>query len=187
MMAKIENKIPVVRYREEPPSIEGIAHELLHLKLEYEGYHLLLPPEQDRLISQTAVILQNVMHHHIIFPILERWGYNPRQGECCGTKNQLCILREADFNRLNNEQSLCSLFAMVYVRGMLDCNDINIQENLIHVFDDAMLQGARQMAEFIIQMIGSFVDISAAGYKSALNDCIVCLGLNADIEIANHI
>ena len=127
MMAKIENKIPVVRYREEPPSIEGIAHELLHLKLEYEGYHLLLPPEQDRLISQTAVILQNVMHHHIIFPILERWGYNPRQGECCGTKNQLCILREADFNRLNNEQSLCSLFAMVYVRGMLDCNDINIQ------------------------------------------------------------
>jgi len=184
LMSEFENGLPIIRYRGNM-DVEGVAHELLHLKLQTQGYHSLKSWPEKRFTSLAALILLNVVQHHIIFPILEGWGFNPKKQECAGTQELLLGLLELKLPL--DTPCLCPPFAMLYVRGMLDCNDTDLHHCFISFFDNKLLVRAREMAVSLINRIKLFNKIAPGEYNSTLNDCISILGLAGDIEIATHI
>jgi hypothetical protein len=185
MSNEIEGEIPTIRYRDNFDD-EGIAHELLHLKIEYNGYKRLSFPIGSNSIKWAAVILQNVVQHQMIFPHLETWGYCPKAIESGATQKVLDKMLdeiEKDYSRLNDDQYFCSLFAMVYVKGKLDCNNEKLNETINRVFSNSLLYQVKQMGEAVVKMIREFPINSVTEYNKILNQCLCLLNLNDIVEV----
>ncbi|MCF8130908.1 MAG: hypothetical protein K9N10_20545 [Deltaproteobacteria bacterium] len=132
MKSEIEKETgrAIIIYQNERKLCEGgVAEELMHLNLGYSGYPRISCPTNKKQACQAACILENVLHHSIIFPQLESLGYNPRDSEYSPVINSLDKIETADLKRLSDEPHLRAMFAVAYVRSKLFCqDDIQLQE-----------------------------------------------------------
>ena len=182
MCSLIENGVPTIRYRE--LSEAGVAEELMHLRLALFGLQLSYPANR-HLIAQTATLLQNVVHHHVIYPVLIEWGYQPSISECKSIAKQLLALEDSsDLARTTTDPELEALMATLYARGQLDCGDTEVISRLEHVFSAEALNGARQLGNRLISSIQNQTDPTPGACRETLVACLKVLGLSNMITIS---
>lgn len=162
---------------------EGVAHELLHLRLILTGFPRLECPENLHITRQVMIMLEGVFHHSVIFPQIKEWGYDPYVGETRGVRSQLEKFREEDFERASRERELKALYGMVYVRGLIDSNDTNLHEQINKLFGDDRLQASRHLGQKIIHLLHSHDVNNHAEARSALHHAIELLDLNDQIDV----
>ena len=151
----------------------------MHLKLAYSGYPQIFCPGNEKLACQAACILENVLHHSIIFPQLESLGYNPRDSEFSPVKHSLDQMEIADFERLPNEPYLRAMFAVAFVRSKLfRSDDIQLQERTDRIFGNADLVRVKEMAQRVMEKVKNLPEESKAEYIETLDHCLSELKLS---------
>lgn len=183
MRSAIQDGIPKIWYREW--SEVGIAEELMHLRLMLYGVQLSFP-ENRHLMAQTATMLQNVVHHHVIFPVLANWGYQPSIAECNGISKQLSTLENSnDLDRATSDTDLEALMAIVYARAQLDCGTPDVIARLDSVFSADALSNARQIGNRVVSTIRAQTEISPEACLKTLGQCLDVLGVSNVITISS--
>ena len=181
MCAEIQNDSPVICYRQFTEA--GAAEELMHLKLLSLKIPRLACPENLHLSKQVAQMLDNLLQHHIIYPVLEKWGYDPKRTECNGIRKQLDTLECTNFVRLKNESALQALFAVVLARGKLDCCATDVNHRLDNLFSEKQLRGARIAGEKVISIIQQHLGTDPNTCRMTLERCLSALGQTNIVEI----
>lgn len=181
MCAEIQNGDPVICYRQFTEA--GTAEELMHLKLHLLRIPRLKCPENLHLSMQVATMLDNALQHHIIYPELEKWGYDPKRTECNGVRKQLDKLERTDFARLKRESNLKALFAMVFARGKLDCCATDVTHRLDDLFSEKKLRGARIAGEKVINIIQQHEGTDPNTCRMTLERCLSALPQTNRVEI----
>lgn len=183
MCSLIKDGVPVIRYREW--SEAGVAEELMHLRLMLSGVQLSTPANRD-LVAQTAIMLQNAVHRHVIYPVLTGWGYQPSVTECKGIVKQLSVLESStDLDRARTDPELEALMAMVYARGQLDCGAPNVMSRLDHIFSAEALLNAWQVGNQVTSLIQKQTDPSPDACRETFVECLDVLGLSNMITISS--
>ena len=184
MSSAIQDGVPTIRYREW--SEAGIAEELMHLRLMLSGVQLSFPGNRD-LVGRTATMLQNVVHHHVIFPVLAKWGYQPTIAECNGISKQLSTLENSNgLDRAKSDTELEALMAIVYARGQLDCGAPDVMARLDSIFSAGALSNARQIGNRVASAIRGQTEISPEACLKTLVECLNVLGLSNVITISSR-
>ena len=174
MCAAIEDG-PVIRFREF--SEGGAAEELMHLKLGFSGFPRISYLSSLPWVKDVATMLQNVVQHHMFYPQLEKWGYEPTQTECQGIKKQLDVLESFDLSRLQREPHFQASFAMVFVRTKLDCRNDDVSARLDAIFSREELKRARTVGEEVISTVRQHVGNSPVEYRTTVEKCLSKLGV----------
>lgn len=184
MSSAIQDGIPTIRYREW--SEAGIAEELMHLRLMLSGVQL-SSPENRHLVARTATMLQNIVHHHVIFPVLTEWGYQPSIAECNGISKQLSTLENSnDLDRAKSDTELEALMAIVYARGHLDYITPDVVARLDSIFSADALSNARQIGNRVALAIRGQTEKSPEACLKTLVECLIVLGLSNVITISSR-
>lgn len=182
MSSCIENGVPVVRYRDF--SEASAAEELMHLRLRLLGMPGVSYGPINNFGGQAASMLLNVLDHHLIFPELSHWGFEPMSSECRGVATQLSCVASADFSRLQHESQLEALFAMLYARAQLDCNDAAVLDRVNVIFCAPELANARDIGEQVVSAVRQLHTSPEQGaYRSTLATCLSVLGLTNIVTI----
>ncbi len=158
----------------------------MHLQLMLSGVNLSYPTNR-HLIAQTAIMLQNIVHHHIIYPVLTGWGYQPSITECKGIAKQLSILEKNPTNhdRARTDPELEALMAIVYARGQLDCGAPDIMSRLDNIFSAGALLNARRLGNQVTSVIQKQTDPSPNACREILGECLGILRLSNMITISS--
>lgn len=175
MSACIQNDIPKINYRDW--SEAGLAEELMHLKLMLCGV-LLTTKTNNHLIKQTAIILQNIIHHHVIFPELVRWGYKPNITECDGVSKQLIVLETNDLNRTATDSDLSALMSLVYARVLIDCGCPHIIARLDNIFSKTSMSKAKYIGINLVSIVRAQTELTAVASIKTLSSCLELLDLH---------
>ncbi len=160
----------------------GAAEELMHLKYQLKGFAGLKQKKGsvNRRAQQAATMLQNSAHHFLFYPLLEEWGYNPRQAEAHSTRRQAKAIEE-NFAQTTVTDSFKAFCAMLYVRSLLDAMDEalvgEVSEFLENRVPEALSMG-KKVSETIRNELGS----SAAGYRATLDKCLKLMKLEGSYE-----
>lgn len=136
------------------------------------------------LVDQVATLLANCVHHHLIFPKLDEWGYNPGQCECEGISKQMDAAEITDLTRLANAPQLTALFAMVYARVQLFCNEASVVARVDRLYSSPSLAEAKLLGSQVASIIRECPEASMDAVHSTLRRCVAILRLSNDIEIA---
>ena len=179
MRLNIESGTPVIRYREF--TVAGAAEELMHLKLGFSGIPRLSCPQNLHLVAQAATMLENALHHHIIFPELEELGYDPKRSECEGVTKQLDVISSADYSRIETKLALQAMFAMVYARAKLYCDDADFSARVDTIFQTVLLKNVRCAGEKVFTTIRRQSSCEAQACRPTFQSGLSALG------IANHV
>lgn len=184
MSSTVEDGVPVIRYREF--SEGGAAEELMHLRLTLSGMPRLSFPAGLSFVGQTATMLQNTVDHHVIYPELARWGYDPWASECRAIAKQLDGLdglEPMDPIRLQSEPQLNALVSMVYARARLDCRDTSILDRLDSVYSRVEFLSARNIGEQIVSTIREQGSPGPKACREIIAKCLEILDLENAITI----
>lgn len=181
MLSNIENSVLVIRYRDFTDA--GAAEELMHFKLIFSGFPRLLCPQNCPFVSRATKILENTLHHHIIFPELYKLGYDPKRSECEGIARQLKILSSADYSRLEKDPGLQAMFAMVYARAKLHCDDSNLVANVDTIFQAGLLKNAHNAGEIVVTTIRGQSNFEAQALRTTLLSCLSALGIADHVRV----
>jgi len=180
MSAAIKDGVPTIQYRER--SEYGTLEELMHLQLMYSGVYL-SSDTNDKYVQQAMTMLQNIVHHHVIFPTLIDLGGEPSINECVGISKQLSQLEDSnDLERTSSDRKLEALMAIVYARGQLDCGNDDTMAKLSDIYSKSALSNARRLGEEIASLIQLQADLSSHACRKTLAECLKRLGLTEDIK-----
>jgi len=176
MTCLVERGAPRVRYREFTEA--DAAHELLHLRLLGTSYPEVTCNQRQRHALGAATMLSNCLQHSRIFPILEDWGYRPRQTESEGLSKQLTILRDSDFSRLLTEFGFKALLAMLYARALADCLSSELAGELKSICPTDIWGQVERMGTRVLRALDSAPMAEPAQAALILKGCLDHLGIS---------
>jgi len=177
--SNVEKGQPIIKYRKFTE--HGAAHELLHLKLGLSGIPKCYYLGNLNLEFSAMSMLENVVHHLVIFPQLRQLGYDA--DERGSIRKQLNQVRQKKFDRIADEPDLKAMFSMFYARAQMDTKDLDLQAKVQRVFADERLQLCRALGEKVIEVIRSRDLSKNQEAYAVLEEAIGVLGLSDTITI----
>jgi hypothetical protein len=178
--ARVENGIPIVYINiENGLSEENIAHELLHLRFQYQGFPRTNFP-QGSLEALAAGELLSIMEHRILYPELENMGYDPHRSFATDVKNKLVPEFEKDspypgWGRLMQE----CMFSIWYLRINLEVNDNNLIERIDNLYIEKAKK-SRIIGKRLSNVIKQENPDTAEKIKKTLKICFKVLGASQE-------
>lgn len=168
---------PQIWYRDF--SQEGALEELLHIRLRLKGCPSLACHPNAKLTTQTRQLLENVVHHQIIYPEIRQMGYEP--SEDSGIAEMLEGLIATDLSRIAKEPPLQALFAAAYVRSRLDTDSKDIHRQYDAFFSDYRLGDAVALGNQACEIILNRRSDESGAIRDVYERCIDALGIEVDI------
>jgi hypothetical protein len=177
MSSSVVDLTPCVRYRDFTEA--GAAHELLHLRLLGSGFPQIRCYENQRHAWGAATMLSDCLQHAQIFPVLEAWGFRPRETETEGVAKQLTTLRTADLPRLSAEFGFVPLLAMLHVRAVVDCGSPDLAADLKSVCPGDLWQRMEQLSSWVLSVLNGVGHPNPDQARVVLEACLDHLGISA--------
>lgn len=176
---------PVVLYKEY--SNEGAAEELLHLRLDCDGYRHLRPLDHNGHTHQALTMLMGIAQHRMIFPRLRAHGSNPDDGECEAVCCQIekIIGGGFDASRLAAEPKLEALLSVVYARALAHCQRGRSKNLANSAFSGDSYSNVRSRGQAIAGILDLTADTSPEEYERALERCLKLIGLRDCAEFVD--
>jgi len=165
---------PTIIYRDY--SDGGAAEEILHLELEILGVAHLEWNEGNVQTGEAANMLGNLLHHKIIFPLLEKEAFQPKTDQNNGIGKQLEKIDSMVALNLDENKGLKASCAMVYARAFFESDSDEIRTRADKVFAKSFLNESKIMGKnvlkFVIEHSGSKDVVEA---NETLAKCISAL------------
>jgi len=147
---------------------EVVAEELLHCKLRIEGFPGLEGiDEEDEIWENLALTLRDLFDHILIFPQLEKWGYSPRV-----TWNKIC--KDRINKQLYRENEV--LLAVILAECLLLLNNCSVCTSLRRVYEEQGLNNSIKLAEELVKIIKSVLNLKVEAYEQTVEKCLKILG-----------
>lgn len=188
--AREENGIPTVYVNVKDGLYEeNIAHELLHLKLEYQGFPRTTFP-QGSLEAISASELLSIMEHRLIYDELEKMGYNPHESLRKSAEEQLIpeLKKEFPWSEFPPIKRKVVL-SIIYTRAKIELNNKDIIKQIDKLFVKKIKE-SRIIGEGLLAVILKQNPITPNEIKRALKGCFKILGVPQEtilnMRFSNH-
>lgn len=169
--SELRGSLPVIEVTTDHPPEAVLAEELLHLKRRLAGYPTLIytvgMPYEGSL-----TILFNLVEHQAIYPVLEGWGYHPRESENLFLSRVIPFFESGRHRKEVATQSRICLYAVNFARAMVLATDEVLKERLRACFAGPDLSQARAMGDALIAILSEEREETPAAMKSLLEACL---------------
>jgi hypothetical protein len=148
-----------------------LAEELLHLKRRLTGYPTLIY-RVGMPYEGSLTILFNVVEHLAIYPVLEGWGYQPRESENLFLSRLIPFFESRRYITEVTIQSRTCLYAVNFARAMVLATDEVLKERLRACFTAPDLSQSREMGDALIAILSAKREETPAAMKPLLEACL---------------
>ena len=169
--SELWGSVPRIEVTTDHPPEAVLAEELLHLKRRLAGYPTLIytvgMPYEGSL-----TILFNVVEHQAIYPVLEGWGYHPRESENLFLRRLIPFFASGRHSKEGMTQGRICLYAVNFARAMVLATDELLKERLGSCFAGPDLSRSRELGDALITILLEKRGESPAATKSLLEACL---------------
>lgn len=165
----------------------GAAEELLHGKLDLEGFKKPQLGEPNTIACQALTILHNLLQHAVVFPTLESWGFPQDEVECCAVSRQFGSLesQHLDATRIENEPDLLAFLTLLYVRAKRHCRGNEFTRLTKGLYKQPGYSDARNLAMKVIDEIDLSESSTPKQYNKTLQSCLDILGYGGKVKLVD--
>lgn len=152
--SELRGALPVIEVTTEHPPEAVLAEELLHLKRRLVGYPTLIY-SVGMPYEGSLTILFNVVEHQAIYPVLEGWGYQPRESENLFLGRLIPFFASGRHSQDATTHSRACLYAVNFARAILLATDEALKERLRACFAAPDLVQSRAMGDALIATLSA--------------------------------
>ncbi len=169
--SELRGSLPVIEVTTDHPPEAVLAKELLHLKRRLAGYPTLI--YNIRIPYEGSLtILFNAVEHQAIYPLLEGWGYQPRESENLFLSRLIPFFESGRHGREGTTHSRACLYAVNFARAMLLATDEALKERLRSCFAGPDLSPSREMGDALIAILSAERGETPTAMQSLLEACL---------------